>query len=168
MQIARLLLLVIAALSAFSGPSHATPASAYEACRLAGNDDTVRHYNPKAPDPKLKADLMRYLQSQISKPLQEADLINMVSYRCMEGKILACVVGANLPCDKISTSETNKGASEFCRINPQFDGKDVPMFATGHDARYEYQCKAGAAVIKGKTWELDARGFAKSLWKPIE
>jgi hypothetical protein len=83
----------------------------------------------------------------------------------MNGKALVCFIGANLPCAKINTSRDNRGASEFCRSNPNADF--VPLFAAGHDTLYSYRCRDGRAEIKGKVWALDERGFAKKLWTEI-
>jgi hypothetical protein len=84
----------------------------------------------------------------------------------MNGRLLACFVGANLPCGKMNTARDNRGADEYCRANANTDV--VPAFATGHDTIYSYRCASGRAVIVGRTFALDARGFAAKLWAPID
>jgi hypothetical protein len=83
----------------------------------------------------------------------------------MDGKVLACFVGANLPCAKMNAARDNPGANEFCKTNPNDDV--VPAFATGHDAVYSYKCASGKAVVTGNSWALDKRGFAKELWTEV-
>ena len=84
----------------------------------------------------------------------------------MNGRLLACFTGANLPCAKMNTSRDNAGAEAFCRSSP--DANVVPAFATGHDAAYRYRCTSGQAKIVGNTFALDQRGFAAKLWAPME
>jgi hypothetical protein len=86
--------------------------------------------------------------------------------RCMDGRLLACFTGANLPCEKMNAARDNKGAEAFCQANP--DAPVVPAFATGHDTIYSYRCVGRRAEIAGTTFPPDARGFAATLWAPVE
>jgi hypothetical protein len=84
----------------------------------------------------------------------------------MDGRLLACFTGANLPCSRLNDARENQGAATYCRDNP--DAPFVPAFATGHDAAYTYRCVAGRASTAGETFKLDPRGFAATLWAPID
>ncbi|MBV9589724.1 MAG: hypothetical protein JO310_09000, partial [Hyphomicrobiales bacterium] len=65
-------------------------------------------------------------------------------------------------CGRLNTSRQNEGAENFCRTDPEADF--VPLVATGHDSIYAYRCHDGKAEILRVSYELDERGFAKSLW----
>jgi hypothetical protein len=133
-------------------------------CARAGNDDTVRPY-----DPSLQAELLKAYARQFPQARMPPDnrVFQAGSHiRCMDGRLRACFTGANLPCTKMNTSRDNKGADAFCQSDPQ--AEIVPAFAVGHDAAYSYRCAAGRAEITGETFSLDHRGFAASLWTTID
>ena len=86
--------------------------------------------------------------------------------RCASGKLLACLIGANLNCGKADTRRSLPGASEYCRANPGAD--DIPMFATGHDTIYAWRC-AGKRAVAGKALvTVDAHGYDAGNWKEID
>ncbi len=133
-------------------------------CAQIRNDDTVRPY-----DPSLRTGLTRAyarLFPGAPMPPPEAELKNGANIRCMDGRLLACFTGANLPCRKMNTARDNRGANEYCRANADADA--VPAFATGHDTIYSYRCTGGRPVIVGTTFSLDPRGFAARLWAPLD
>ncbi len=159
-------LLAFALLSALVAGGGATAAPAkdlYKLCRKVGNDDTVRPYSHELHGGTVKA--FRKLFPDAKSAPQEQELQTQASYRCMNGNVLACFVGANLPCAKMNAAHDNPGADEFCKTNPNDDA--VPAFATGHDAVYSYKCRNGKAVVSGQPWALDKRGFAKKLWAVV-
>jgi hypothetical protein len=130
------------------------------ACSRAGNDDTVRPFEPALRSGFLKA----YKLLFPDKP-DEAEL-KTGYFRCKGGHLLACFAGANLPCGKLDTSKNNQGAIAFCRQNPKAD--TVPMSATGHDTIYFFACSNGRAKIKKQNWKVDRRGFGIDLWKAMD
>ena len=133
-------------------------------CALDQNDDTVRPY-----DPSLRAGLLKAyadLFPAAHMPPDERVVQAGTHIRCMDGRLLACFTGANLPCDKMNTARVNEGAEAFCRTNP--NALVVPAFATGHDTTYVYRCVAQQAEITGEAFSLDRRGFAAKLWTPIK
>ncbi|WP_141245980.1 hypothetical protein [Mesorhizobium sp. WSM3859] len=158
-----------ALLSAFVAAASAAPAPTaaaqdlYSFCRQVKNDDTVRPYSHELYNGTVKA-FKKLFPDAMSAP-QEQELQTQANYRCMNGKVLACFVGANLPCAKMNAARDNPGADEFCKTNPNADV--VPAFATGHDAVYFYKCASGKAVVAGRSWALDKRGFARKLWTVI-
>jgi hypothetical protein len=76
--------------------------------------------------------------------------------RCVDGGLLACFTGANLPCVKMNIARDNEGADAFCRSNP--DAPAVPAFASGHDSIYAYRCSGRRAEVESTIFPLDARG----------
>ncbi|RVD56111.1 hypothetical protein EN828_23580 [Mesorhizobium sp. M2D.F.Ca.ET.185.01.1.1] len=161
-------LLAFALLSAFVAASAATAKAAsaddlYKLCRQMKNDDTIRPYSHELYGGTVKA--FKKLFPDAKKAPLEQELQTQANYRCMNGKVLACFVGANLPCAKMNAARDNPGAAEFCKTNPNADV--VPAFATGHDAVYSYKCASGKAVVTGNSWQLDKRGFAETLWAVV-
>jgi hypothetical protein len=133
-------------------------------CVQVRNDDTVRPY-----EPSLRAGLMKAyarLFPGAQSPPPEDVLRDGSNIRCMNGRLYACFVGANLPCGKMNSARNNPGADEFCRTNANADV--VPAFATGHDTIYSYRCQSGRPLITGRTFALDPRGFATQFWTPLE
>jgi hypothetical protein len=160
-----LLMTWLVALAAFASPGDAMVRRSQAAtkCSQTGNDDTVRPFDPSLRAGFLKAHKLLFPDRK-DKP-DETEL-KTASYRCMDGHLLACFVGANLPCAKLDTSTENKGATAFCRQNPE--AVSVPMSATGHDTIYFFSCSNGSAKIKEQNWKVDGRGFGVDLWKPMD
>ncbi|HEV2512916.1 hypothetical protein [Bosea sp. (in: a-proteobacteria)] len=129
-------------------------------CARLGNDDTIRDY-----DPSLRArtaSAFRKLFPNAKDVPGEESWPTQAQYRCMNGKVMVCFVGANLPCAKMNAQRDNPGADTFCRDNPDAGG--VPAYATGHDTTHAYRCRNGKAEATGTTRQLDQRGFARELW----
>jgi hypothetical protein len=89
-------------------------------------------------------------------------------WRCMDGKVYACTVGANLPCqEKADTSQTpTQGMKDFCQANPTSDF--IPAYITGHATIYEWRCTNGAPDIVKQVAHTDARGFLANIWYEIK
>jgi hypothetical protein len=77
--------------------------------------------------------------------------------RCMDGRLLACTVGANLNCGKADTSTTPTPAMvQFCAGNP--DSDFIPLAVAGHEGIYAWQCRAGQPSIAKQVLHVDPRG----------
>jgi hypothetical protein len=85
-------------------------------------------------------------------------------FRCMDGRVFLCNLGANLPCGKANQSRHLAGAEAWCAKHP--DADFIPMYATGHDTIYNWRCRAGKAATEGPPLEVDSRGFIARYWKP--
>lgn len=131
-------------------------------CARIRYDDTLRPYNALLRAALIKS-YSRLFPGATSP--SEAELKDGANIRCMNGRLLACFVGANLPCGKMNIARENQGADEYCRTKP--DADVVPAFAAGHDTIYSYRCAAGRPMIVRQTFALDARGFAARLWAPL-
>jgi hypothetical protein len=85
-------------------------------------------------------------------------------WRCMDKKVYACFVGANLPCDSKANSsqDPTNAMNEFCQANPSSDF--LPAVITGHDTIYSWACKAGKAVVDKQVFHVDARGYIQEIW----
>ncbi|TIS13927.1 MAG: hypothetical protein E5X09_06865, partial [Mesorhizobium sp.] len=138
-------LLAASAFPVLASGSAAKGQNLHRLCRQVKNDDTIRAYSHKLYGGTVKA--FRKLFPDAKGAPAESELQAQANYRCMNGKVLACFVGANLPCAKMNAARDNPGAAEFCKANPNADV--VPAFATGHDAVYSYKCLDGKAVVTG-------------------
>lgn len=157
-------LLGILAISYMAGVAAAAPATGLQQlCREVRNDDTIREYSHDLYDGTVEA-FKKLFPAATAAP-DEAELKTQAQYRCMNGKIMVCFVGANLPCVKMNNARNNPGADEFCRQHQNED--NVPAFAIGHDAVFSYKCRSGRAEIVSSAWKLDERGFAKKLWTEL-
>lgn len=83
--------------------------------------------------------------------------------RCMEGRLLACNMGANLPCGKANTATTMPAADAWCRQYPNSDF--IPAYITGHDSSEQWRCRDGAAATTGKPAPVDAQGYLTEYWE---
>jgi hypothetical protein len=85
-------------------------------------------------------------------------------WRCMDGKVWACFVGANLPCsEKADTSSTPRPEmEEFCSANPNAD--TIPAAVTGRATIYEWRCVDGTPQIVRQVFTPDAQGFLSDFW----
>ncbi|HUC65147.1 MAG TPA: hypothetical protein VMA53_06955 [Stellaceae bacterium] len=90
----------------------------------------------------------------------------LMEWRCARGAVLACLYGANIPCDaKADTSRTPTPAlAAFCRENP--NATVVPMVVTGHETVVSWACKGGQPVPT-KVGAVDAEGYAKAYWRRV-
>jgi hypothetical protein len=129
-------------------------------CASVRDDDKVRGYEPSLREPTIKA-FKRLAPNAKGEP----DIETQARYRCMDGKVMVCFVGANLPCVKINTAKDNPGADAFCKKESKEES--VPAFAAGHDSAYSYKCRGGKAVVAHETWKLDKRGFAEKIWTAL-
>ncbi len=86
--------------------------------------------------------------------------------RCMGGKLLACNMGANLPCGKANTATTLPTGDAWCRQNPNSDF--IPAYISGHDSAVPWRCTDGAPAIAGPPEPIDAQGYLSNYWKVLE
>jgi hypothetical protein len=85
-------------------------------------------------------------------------------FRCGNGHVLVCTVGANLVCGRAKTSRTpGRGQTDWCREHP--NDAFIPAVATGHETIYAWRCENGVPRIDRQTLEVDARGFIVQNWK---
>ena len=85
-------------------------------------------------------------------------------WRCMDGDVWACFVGANLPCSaKADTSTTPRPEMEdFCSENP--DADFIPAAVTGRATVYEWRCDGATPEVVQQLVTPDAQGFPSDIW----
>lgn len=89
-------------------------------------------------------------------------------WRCANGEVMACVVGANLPCSEKADLNTTASAAvtDFCKENP--DDDFVPMAVTGRATAYSWRCEGGEPVLGEQMMQIDEQGFFADLWYQVE
>jgi len=90
--------------SAATGQAHFTDPFAY--CAVVGAVDApdARYSGPEAPESVVNG-LRKVLETPDDAPMEP--FVAGTFWRCMDGKVWACFVGANLPCtEKADTSRT--------------------------------------------------------------
>jgi hypothetical protein len=89
------------------------------------------------------------------------------SWRCMGGKVYACFVGANLPCDsKADTEKTPTSAeADYCKSNPNSDF--IPAAVTGHNTIYAWRCNEDTPAIDKQVFHVDSQGYIQEIWYQI-
>jgi hypothetical protein len=153
-----------------AGPRRAIAAEAFTDpfayCRAVGDIDApdARYTGPKMP-----AAIAEGLKKAFDAPgmaRMEPFEENSV-WRCMNGKVYACNVGANIPCsEKADTSrEPSGGMVDFCKNNPTLDF--IPAFVTGRRTVYLWSCTEAKPVIVREYTKPDARGFLANAWHEI-
>ena len=135
-------------------------------CRAVKNIDTPgdAYVGPKLPE-SIARGLRAALQVPQGGPLQP--LLENSFWRCMDGKVYGCTVGANLPCMiKANTSrEPSEAVVKFCTVNR--DVSYIPMVVTGRATIYAWRCEKGKPVIVREFVKPDARGFLSNIWYEI-
>lgn len=126
-------------------------------CRPGATDDNLT---------PLPAGLVSRARQVFRLDMPDALIQRTTVYRCMDGRTLLCMAGANLACGKANTSRDLPGAEAWCRDHSQSDS--VPMFVTGYDTIYRWRCAGGKPAIAATTETVDARGFLARNWKDAD
>jgi hypothetical protein len=134
-------------------------------CRAVGTIDApdASYNGPAVPDWMVRA-LMRIANAPSGTP-QSA--FRHAAWRCLDGRVLACSFGANIPCDEKADASRapSRGATRFCAHHK--DSVVVPAYAAGRATVFEWRCAAGDPVIARQVLNVDARGFASAFWHPV-
>jgi hypothetical protein len=85
-------------------------------------------------------------------------------WRCMDGKVYACNVGANLPCEtKADVSrEPTEAMIDFCKENVGADF--IPAVVTGRATVYNWRCDDSEPVVAEQHTEVDSQGYLEFVW----
>ena len=169
----RMLILVAAMLMAFGCllPVRAADAASTEAvayCKAAGNIDAPdkAYTGPAVPGWMIPA--LHTPQEIKAQTEAGVDPARAIVWRCMGGKIWACVQGNAPICGKANQDKTpTKAMREFCASQP--DAEVIPLYVIGHENPmiYDWTCKGKQPTITKQIFTVDARGFPSDLWKAI-
>jgi hypothetical protein len=166
------LLLIVAGLAgcgAAAAPT-ATPAPTtytdpFAYCAAVGTIDApdTTYTGPQVPE-----SVAQGLQTALNAPDTPLSVLQGgSSWRCMDGEVYACFVGANLPCDaKANTDQTpTQEEIDFCQQNPTSDF--IPAVVTGRETVFEWRCRDGAPEVVKQVFQPDAQGFLSEIWYKI-
>jgi hypothetical protein len=148
-------LVIVAVTVGLMAPVHAeTPTSA---CTRAGAEDTLR---------PIPADLVPAVNAVFGTSMPVGAAVATTVFRCVDGNVLVCTTGANLPCGPANTSRTlGPGAIAWCRDHS--DAAFIPAVVTGHDTIFSWRCQNGAPRIERQRYTVDAQGFITQFWKEL-
>ncbi len=150
-------------ISANSAASFSDP---FAYCAAVGTIDQpdARYTGPKVPE-SIAQGLKKASGAAADAPLEP--FTNGSFWRCVDGKVVACFVGANLPCEsKANTDKTPIPAmNEYCTANTTSDF--IPAAVTGHDTIYAWACKDGKPAVDKQVFHVDTRGYIQEIWYPI-
>lgn len=146
--------------------TNATYSDPFAYCEKVENIDTpgYPYVGPKVPDTVARG-LRDALQVPPDRDLQP--FLENSFWRCMDGRVYACTVGANLPCTaKANTSrEPSEAVEKFCAANR--NAPAIPLVVTGRATVYAWKCENGRPVIVRQFVKPDARGFLSNIWYQI-
>ena len=153
-MVSRLLAVVVLLVGPVLAAHAETPA---EACVRIGTDDATR---------AIPAELAPAVNAAFGMRMPAPVAVATTVFRCMDGHVLVCTAGANLPCGKANTSRTpGAGAVEWCRGHA--DSGFVPAYVTGHDTIYDWRCRGGVPELAEQALTVDARGFIAQYWRTL-
>jgi len=146
-------------------PTPATYTDPFAYCAAVG---TVDAPDERYTGPAMTEDIAKGLQEAMNVPDTPLDmLMGGTTWRCVDGQVYACFVGANLPCDaKMSTDRTpTQEEIDFCQENP--NAEVIPAAVTGRETVYEWRCTNGEPEIVSQVYQVDAQGFRSDIWYPV-
>lgn len=160
------LLLVVAGLARCGAT--ATPASYADPFAYCAAVGTIDAPDATYTGPHVPQSVAEGLQKALNAPGTPLDILESgSSWRCMDGDVYACFVGANLPCE--AKANTDKAPTQeeidFCQANPSSDF--IPAVVTGRETVFEWRCRDGAPEIVKQILQPDAQGFLSDIWYNI-
>lgn len=136
-------------------------------CAAVGTLDAPDARYTGEPVPQVVID--GYLEAAgLTSTTEPPDMLQKgTTWRCMDGRVYACNVGANLPCsskanlDKTPTAEM----ADYCKANPNSDF--IPMSVTGHETVYSWHCVKDVPEMLEQVSQVDAAGYIADIWYEI-
>ncbi|MFA0810168.1 hypothetical protein [Microbulbifer epialgicus] len=136
-------------------------------CRVVVNADNPEepYIGPAKPQVVLSG---IYQAAGISAGAPRDWVVGGTFWRCMDGEVYACFVGANLPCEeKADTSrEPSDAIAAYCKSNPASEA--IPTIVTGRATVFEWRCKNAVPEIIRQALQVDARGFIANYWYRVD
>ncbi|MDK2980774.1 MAG: hypothetical protein PWQ55_1121 [Chloroflexota bacterium] len=157
-----IILLALLAASCSSAPKTYTDPFAY--CAAVGTQDIpdASYTGPAVPDALIDG----YLQAAgLTGSTEPRDVLRQTTtWRCMDGSVLVCNYGANLPCDAQANTDSipSQAMNDYCAQNPGSDF--IPMSVSGHETIYNWSCDGSTAVAGEAFTQPDAAGFLSNIW----
>jgi len=135
-------------------------------CAVLGTIDAPdsRYTGPKVPEVVAQG-LKKAFGAPADAPL--GPFIRNTFWRCMDGRVYACTVGANLPCQERAdvSRKPTPGMTDFCKNNPH--AEVIPAVATGRATVYEWTRPHDMPDVVRHFAQPDARGCLSNIWYAI-
>jgi hypothetical protein len=148
-------------------PAEARFTDPFAYCACVGTVDApdARYTGPQVPEGVIGA-LRKALNVSSSMP---AELFARgTSWRCMDGKVYGCNVGANIPCTELANTsrEPTQEMRDFCGANK--NAEVIPAAVTGHNGIYDWRCNKGKPEIVKQVFQVDPRGYIRDFWYELK
>lgn len=141
--------------------------SPFAYCRAVGTADKPgAHYTGTKPPPAVVAGLVKALGISPEGARSPA-FLHGIFWRCMDGAVYACSVGANLPCESKANTDRAPTAEEQRYCEKNHDALLIPMYVTGHNTIFDWRCEKGKAVAGRTLAKVDKRGYIADIWYRI-
>jgi hypothetical protein len=127
-------------------------------CQQIRTDDALR-----AVPPSLVPVVVRLFQLEAMPPAQ---VERSTYFRCAEGHVFVCTIGANLACGKADTRRDLPGVRAWCVQHA--GSQNVPAYVTGHATIYLWRCDGPRPVASRSALSVDPRGFISQNWKRVD
>jgi hypothetical protein len=151
---------------ATASPEQSQYSDPFAYCAAVGTVDApdARYDGPQVPNSIIQS----LIQQGVVSANAPADYLTETTlWRCMDGQVWACVIGANLPCqEKADTSRVPTAEMEdYCKTNPTADY--IPAAVTGRATVYEWKCSAGKPEAGQQIFQVDPQGYLANFWYKV-
>ncbi len=161
---------IVAVLAGAACAAHAVaqPVSFVDPVPYCHSVGTIDQPDGRYTGPKVPAWMARALRQALHAP--EATPITHFQHavwRCAGGRVLACDIGANIPCDEKADQSRKppQGARGFCGQQPGAD--IVPSVAFSQPSLYLWRCDGTEPVIVRQVLQVDAQGYPARYWHVV-
>ena len=133
-------------------------------CAAVGTLDSpdARYIGAAVPDAVING----YLQAAgLTGSTELLDMLRQTTtWRCMDGSVMVCNYGANLPCAAQANTDSapTQAMNDYCAQNPGSDF--IPMSVTGHETIYNWSCDGETALAGEQIDQPDAAGYLSRIW----
>ena len=135
-------------------------------CAAVGTIDAPdsRYTGPKVPEAMARG-LKKAFGAPAAAPLEP--FLHNTFWRCMDGMVYACTVGANLPCQERAdmSRKPMESMTNFCKNHPQ--AEVIPAVITRRATVYEWTCANEMPEVVRQFAQPDARCFLSNIWYAI-
>lgn len=149
-------------------PANATYTDPFTYCAAVGtlSAPDARYTGVNVPDAVIQGYLKAAKLENTTEPMDQ--LRAGTFWRCMDGKVYACNVGANLPCQSKANTDSSptSAMNDFCAANVNADF--IPESVTGHETIYSWKCQGSSAAVDKQIDQADADGFLSSIWYELK
>ena len=158
--------------------SSVTPVTAEQEEQLIGLAQTPHRLQDKFTDPAAYCRAVQTIDApderyngpkytQQMRAVTDAFKDNDVTWRCLDGKVLACALANTTACGKAPWIDQHE--YQPLLRNPEIiaDCRNTPNAECVGATHCIIGCNGTAPKINRNSYPIDARGFAKSEWKPV-